>query len=218
MKSQLRADWSKLTDKQKRLIKTYMRTGNKVGSYKEVYDVDVSRSSTITNCYNEFKKPHIKAVIDQIQEHAVRESSISIDDIVQQSVDDLVEAQREVEVLKIDGFWILQRAAMLANFNIKKFLSVDGQGKAVYDFREATDDDWYCISEYTVDEISRGSGDDIYDVERVKIKSFDKIRALELVARFIPDANKEDDPIKRLAETFKQAFDTPSKIDVDATV
>lgn len=211
----IRGDWKKLTDKQRALIKEYLKTGNKLGSYKKVYDATPGKRSVKQNCYAEFAKPHIRLIIEQIQEAAVKASAIQVEDIIQDTVDDLIEQQKEIEVLKIDAFWILRRAALLADFNIKKFLRDDPNGNAVYDFSTASDDDWYCISEFTVDEINRGSGNDVYDVDRIKLKAHDKIRALELVSRFLPKGEDESDPLKKLTDAFREAFNEPSPISLD---
>jgi len=89
------------------------------------------------------------------------------------------------EKLEIGAEWVLKRASLLADFNIRRFIRVDESGNAIYDFTQATDDDWYCISEYTVDCINKGYGEDKYEVERVKLKGFDKLKALELVGKHI---------------------------------
>lgn len=94
------------------------------------------------------------------------------------------------EKTQIDAEWVLKRAALLASFNIKRFIKTLPDGQAVYDFSEATDDDWYCISEYTVDVIRRGKK--VLPVERVKLKSFDKLRALELVGKHVDVAAFKD--------------------------
>lgn len=86
----------------------------------------------------------------------------------------------------VDSKWVLRRAKQLADFNISKFVTNDDEGKAVYDFSDATDDDWYCISEYTVDHLTKaGADDDTYNVERIKIKGHCKLRALELVGKHV---------------------------------
>jgi len=85
----------------------------------------------------------------------------------------------------VDSAWVLKRARLLADFNISAFITTDDYGNAVYDFSGASDDDWYCISEYTVDQINKGFGDDKYDVERTKIKGHCKLRALELVGKHV---------------------------------
>lgn len=201
----IRADWQKLTEKQRLLVQKFLKSGNKMASYLAVYypdgiDPNKTKRSTINaNCYKEFRKPHIAVVISQIQERAVRESKISFDEIADESVSDMVQQHIDIHAMQIDALWVLKRAALLADFNIRKFIKVDGGGNAVYDFSEATDDDWYCISEYTVDEIARGTGDDQFFVDRVKLKSFDKLRALELVGKHI-DVGAFEDKLKLLGD------------------
>lgn len=86
---------------------------------------------------------------------------------------------------EINAAWVLKRAALLADFNINKFIKRQSDGTAVYDFSTATDDDWYCISEYTVDTITKGRGYDRYEVERVKLRGESKIQALRLVGEHV---------------------------------
>lgn len=184
----VRADWQKLTDKQRNLVKRYLATGNKLGSYNSTYYPngwgDTKRRTVVTNCYAEFRKPHIKLIIEQIQEKAVASARISYEDIVDTNVDDLLEAQHEVNTLKIDTLWVLKRAALLADFNINDFIVVKG-GVAFYDFSKATKDDWYCISEYTNEQVMVEGGEDLIPANKVKIKPYDKLRALELVGKHV---------------------------------
>lgn len=95
-----------------------------------------------------------------------------------------LQAERLAEV-KIDANWLLKRLSMIAEFNLAKFISVNKDGLAYYDFTTATDDDWYCISELTVDQISKGAGEDMYYVDRVKLKPESKMKALELIGRHV---------------------------------
>jgi hypothetical protein len=85
--------------------------------------------------------------------------------------------------MNIDAQWVLKRAALLADFNINKFTVVNEEGVAFFDFTDATDDDWYCISEYTVDHIWKGAGEMAYEVERIKLKPHCKLQALKLVGQ-----------------------------------
>lgn len=117
-----------------------------------------------------------------------------------------LKANRREKVL-IDALWVLKRAALLADFNIRKFLKVDELGAAVYDFREATNDDWYCISEYTVDRVNKMDGEEVYTVERIKLKSHDKIKALDLVGRHVDIQAFNDD----------KATPPPISIDIKVT-
>ena len=92
---------------------------------------------------------------------------------------------------RIDASWVLRRAALLADFNIKNFIVVDdspgGGGRLYYDFTRASDDDWYCINEITVGAVRarvRQGTDRLY-VDEVKIKTIDKLRALEMVGKHV---------------------------------
>lgn len=96
---------------------------------------------------------------------------------------------------KIDAAWVLKRAALLADFNLNRFLTVTDEGQAIFDFTNATDDDWFCISEYTADMISRDAGDLKHDARRIKLKTFDRLRALELVGKHV-DVNAFKDRIE----------------------
>lgn len=89
------------------------------------------------------------------------------------------------EETKIDSAWLLKRLALIADFNINRFITTNSKGDAYYDFSEATDDDWYCITELTSDQIFKGSGDDMYEVDRVKLKTMDRMKALELIGRHV---------------------------------
>lgn len=101
-------------------------------------------------------------------------------------LDEIRKRQRErSEETKIDANWLLTRLAKIAEFNIRKFLVITDEGDAYYDFSSATDDDWYCIGEYTADQISKGSGDDRYEVDRVKVKQLDRMKAFELIGRHV---------------------------------
>lgn len=217
----IRADWSKLTDKQKAMVQEFMKTGNKLGSYLAAFypdgaDPDRVKPKTVqNNCYAEFRKPHIAAIIDQVQEKAIKRAEIKIEDVVEDKIDDLVEAQKEVDALQIDALWVLKRAALLADFNINKFIRVNN-GDAVYDFSEATEDDWYCIQEYVTDSSFVKGEMGLVPVEKVRLKSYDKLRALELVGKHINVgafkdklelSGDEENPIQTITRRIVKAGD-----------
>ena len=118
---------------------------------------------------------------DNMQKHvvAVKASELFKHPLMSQAVSQLL-ATAAVQV-RIDAAWVLKRAALLADFNINRFIRRQDDGTAVYDFSTATDDDWYCISEYTVDTIMKRGADEVYEVDRVKIKGHCKLAALKLV-------------------------------------
>lgn len=117
-------------------------------------------------------------------ENSARQSAAELmsKPVIQDYISEL-QAKRS-EKTQIDAEWVLKRAALLADFNINKFVVVK-DGTAYYDFSGATEDDWYCISDMTMDRIIKGSGDDLYEVERVRLKSYDKLRAIELVGKHV---------------------------------
>lgn len=163
----LRSIPHKFTANQFVALQNYVKNGgNKTAAYRAAYNPSTVGAAT-ASAYQLFNQWYMVAAVKLIDEAAM--------ELLNQKLNDMV----------IDKAWVLHRAALLANFNIKKFIVVDELGNAVYDFKNATDDDWYCISEYTVDEISSGERDKTYQVERVKLKTVDKLRALELVGKHV---------------------------------
>lgn len=173
-------DFSKLnhafTQKQLVALHHYIIYNSKIKAYRFAYDCSRMTETTLNKkCYDLWQKPYMKEAVALISKAAL---------------------ERQNETLKnmaIDRQWVLDRAAKMADFNIKKFIKIDEGGNAYYDFSTATDDDWYCINEYTVDVIPRGSGETKYTVDRIKLKTVDKLKALELVGRHVDvGAFKED--------------------------
>lgn len=94
------------------------------------------------------------------------------------------EIERRFNVEKINSDWVLRRARLLAEFNIKKFIRVQG-GDAVYDFSQATDDDWYCIEEYATEQIERKMDGFMVPVDKLKIKTPSKTALLKLIGEHV---------------------------------
>jgi len=148
---------------------------SKVAAYRSAYKTEGWSAGSIQNgARKKFEHPLVRAAI----EHADAKARYTT---------------------KIDAEWVLKRLAMLAEFNIRKFLRVDDLGNAVYDFSEATDDDWYCIDEYTVEALPRGQGDERYETEKIKLKAQPKLKALELIGRIT-----SVDAFARRNETVKE--------------
>lgn len=187
----IRADWSKLTPEQREMVRLYIRSGNKIDSYtrshypNESDRIGVSRSTLTQACYNSFKRPHIQAIIEQIREQSIIKAKLKYDDIVDSATDDIVDSFNDLDMIMADADWVLIRTMKLADFNIRNFLiMIDGQPH--YDFSRATDDDWYCIQEYVIDAVNvAAEKGGIVPVSRVKFKTFDKLRALEMVGRHV---------------------------------
>ncbi|MBL4591291.1 MAG: terminase small subunit [Phycisphaerales bacterium] len=98
---------------------------------------------------------------------------------VRKAVEDGVRERFGVD--QVDSEWVLRRAKLLAEFSLYKFVKFkEGEG-AVYDFSEATPDDWYCIEEYATEQISKMLEGDSIPVHKLKIKTPSKVAALKLV-------------------------------------
>lgn len=157
-----------LTAKQRSAAEHFVLNGVKNAAYEQAYSCGRMKQATIDRRATDlFQLDYVAAYVTERQQKAV----------------DLANAT--TEHVEINAAWVLKRAALLANFNINRFITTQSDGTAVYDFSQATDDDWYCIDEYTVDTISKGSGPDKYIVDRVKLKTSAKLRALELVGKHV---------------------------------
>lgn len=94
---------------------------------------------------------------------------------------------------EVNAQWIMDRLQRIADFNIDKFMVVGPDGLARYDFSEATEDDWYCIDEYSVDTVAKpGKGDEPVIVEKVKIKTASRMNALKLLGELASVAAFKD--------------------------
>lgn len=101
----------------------------------------------------------------------------------------------------INKDWVIRRARLLADFTISKFIETSEKGEAVFNFSDATPDDWYCIEEYTTQtsfmKIQEDGKEELIPVRKIKLKSTPKIAALRLigdhvdVAAFKVDEDKE---------------------------
>ena len=132
---------------------------NKVAAYRSAYNCESMTVKVVAvKAYELFKHPIFAQTVTQL----------------------LATAAADV---RIDAAWVLKRASRLADFNISAFITIQDDGTAVYDFSTATDDDWYCISEYTVEAIHKGSGKQAYIVDKTKLKAHCKLKALELVGK-----------------------------------
>jgi len=146
-----------VTPKQRKAIDHFIVHREKTKAYKHAYSAKNMKPRTINRRAVElFQLPHVKKIVDA----------------------SIVKASEDAQ---IDAAWVLKRSAILANFNINRFM-VFKDGVALYDFSLATDDDWYCISEIVIDQVGV-SKNGLYLVDKVKLKGVDKLRALEQVGK-----------------------------------
>lgn len=81
-----------------------------------------------------------------------------------------------------DQAYILHKASLLAEFNLKNFIKIESDtSRPYYDFSKATDDDWWCLDEITIDQVVSGpEGHRLY-VDKVRIKTTKRRDALKLI-------------------------------------
>lgn len=179
--------WEGLTDMARTAILLYIQTGNKRASYREAFNSNSRTEGPHAQAF--FKKQKVIDAIAEVQARAAARvnekvtKAITMEEAIAAATDASLKAAVSKQKAIINAAWVLERAAILADFNIGKFIRYsDDDTKAYYDFSDANEADWYCIQEYTVDTIERG---DTPAVDRVKLKSHDKLRALELVGKHV---------------------------------
>lgn len=96
-----------------------------------------------------------------------------------------IEERREAMVKRADNIIdrIMDEYARIAFFNIGTILEVTEEGDFIFDFRDATLDEFAAIGEITVETYREGKGRDAETVKRVKVKPYDKKGALDSLAK-----------------------------------
>lgn len=147
----------KPTGKQQLAIDHFIVHRDKSAAYRHAYSTRTKNVATVhRSAFKLFNLPHVEAAVKALTKEVTDEAVI-------------------------DAAWVLKRSALLANFNINKFM-VFKDGVALYDFALASDDDWYCIQEITIDQIGV-SEDGLWLVDKVKLKGVDKLKALDQVGK-----------------------------------
>lgn len=137
-------------------------------------DPNKSKREAYRHGYNAYK------MSDKVA--AVRANELFKHPLMVEAVESMNKAAAERNA--IDASWVLNKLQLLAEFNINKFIVIRND-KAYYDFSKATDDDWYCISEYSRDTVTKAVAGDLVEVEKVKLKAACKLTALKLAGQHI---------------------------------
>lgn len=153
---------AQFTAKMQKAFAHFAEHRNKSEAYRYAYDCSRMKDETIrVRAWELFEHPLMAAAVSAMKATAAKK-------------------------VNIDAAWVLERAARLADFNLRKFLKIV-DGKLYYDFAKATDDDWYCISELTMDDVAESMevGSDgetvLIPVTSIKIKAERKQAALKMV-------------------------------------
>lgn len=89
------------------------------------------------------------------------------------------------EKLDLSAERVLSELATLGYSNIEDYIQVNEDGDPQIDLSKLTREQAACIQSITVEEYVEGRGQNARRVKRVKFKLADKIRALELLGRYL---------------------------------
>lgn len=161
-KSKAKDPTKKRTTKQQQNAVNFLNSdpkATKTAAYRHAYKCRNMKPRTVNrNAVKLFALPHIKPLLEAAREKAAQEAHI-------------------------DAAWILEKAGMLASFNINRFIVIK-DGRPMYDFAKATEDDWYCITELTIDPAGHTT-DGLVPLHKVKLKIADKQKALEMCGKHV---------------------------------
>lgn len=151
----------KLSQQQIDIVTEYVTGGNKYYAYRKFIPDAINAQIAWF-----FKQPKVKELVTAMNKE-VRSQVV-----------------QKLEKVAIDKAWVQERLRLLVEFNINSFLILK-DGRPHYDFSKATLDDWYCISEYTANRVIRGADEDVYPVDQIKLKTHDKMKAIELIGKTV---------------------------------
>lgn len=82
---------------------------------------------------------------------------------------------------------LIDRCMCLLEFNIGKFIRVQPGGGVVYDFTDATPDDWWAIQELKVQTLGKAvkPGAEPLEVTKLEFKTADRLKSLHLMKELL---------------------------------
>ena len=94
-------------------------------------------------------------------------------------------AKKHADKLDLDAEKVLTELSRMGFSNILDYVQITKEGDAVIDLSSLTQEQAAAIHEITVDEYMKGKGKDARKIKRTKFKLADKIRALELLGKYL---------------------------------
>jgi phage terminase small subunit len=148
-----------LTLKERLAANHFLEHGNKSAAYRHAYSTSNMKTETVNRRATDvFSRERVNSYVESAMAEAANKAIIN-------------------------ATWVLEKAALIAGFSLGKFIVLE-KGKIFYDFSKATDDDWYCIGELVID-TGRANTRGLYPANSVKIKTLDKLKALDTVGRHV---------------------------------
>jgi len=165
-----------------------------------------------------------KAVVDAYMKHynkaqALRDAGYAestalrnVDIFQRRDVQEEIERrqQRMAKKAEVDADYVIQKFKDIVEADLGDLLVINEDGTAYFDFNKARPEHLAALSEFTVDEISKGRGENAVPVSRIRVKLHDKLRALEALGKHLGlftdkiEVKGELDLIKTIEERRRQ--------------
>ena len=168
---------TKLTAKQETFVERYLISLNATQAAKEAgYSEKTAHRIGAEN----MQKPAIVAAIQEKRAEAQKRNEVTLDRIISEY-------------------------ATIAFSGMSKFIRINAQGEPVVDLSKCTPDDLDLLAETTIEDFTDGRGEDARDVRRVKIKTLDRLKALETLGRHLGLGDKaHNDTTDRLTAAIME--------------
>lgn len=104
--------------------------------------------------------------------------------------DDVVEEidrrrKQAADKAQVDANWIVGQLKNIASANLGDLLEIDDKGGAKFDMSRMTPELKAALGEFTSEIYMEGRGDTSIPVKKMKIKLADKLRALEMLGKYL---------------------------------
>lgn len=124
---------------------------------------------------------------ESVRRAGYAESSMGKDIFASPAIKAELEARRRLAARrhKIDEDWVVQRLAAIANANIGDLIKFNEDGDPYMDLTCMDDDMRVALSDFQVEQYKQGRGKAAKAVKKFRVKANDKLRALEMLARYL---------------------------------
>lgn len=161
------SDTAPLSDREAAFVREYLISRNAMEAYIKA---GYSPKSARANAYRMMEREGVRAAIDR--------ETIRAKMTARKTLDDLIE-----EYTKL-GFTGMSR-----------FLRIDANGHPVIDLSDCSPADLDLLAEVTIETYTEGKGKDAQRVKRIKIKPYDRYKALEKLAQYLGLGADLKDPL-----------------------
>lgn len=146
-----------LSQRMKKAANFYLRGMSKK---QAMIEAGYSESMANTSANKVFEHPEVEKILKKSQKIASARSQVDLD-------------------------WIVEKLKSIADANIGDIIEIDEQGAARVNMSKLTPELKAALTNFTVDEYTEGRGEKSTTVKRTRISLADKLRAIELLTRFL---------------------------------